>query len=617
MKHPRIPWLVILVASVFTLWYIGPDFSRAHIVKVQTFDDKCILQPTILSHDYCQYIHQNCDASYYSIATFYYCNQYYPSIPMAIAISILILLGISTICIALSILVSNYLFKNLNELTTKFHIGTSILSFILVPLSNSFADLINYNVAFQTGSSDLVIGELIGSLLILFTIIIGSISFLYSPYKVLHPKLLLIDLLWVLLILIIFLFILSDGKFTWIECLIMTILYVGYVIFLYISDKDKLDWYDEDLNLNDAVSILSDDMKHRDEHAEAANEIENYQSCEDTSSSLKAPVPRVLTSNSLLSIAPSSNYHDSRFNSNYHDINRSRSPIYEVFQNIEETVFEESINSMKLIFNAIDMSLFLLIPINVDVDGDDVDNIDHTVVFDEENQAIQQVDITSTFIEKALGWKRLQNSPLLKYWYVVITTSLIDFQFLHLPYDQLSLIILIAMAIIGLTHRYIPKYYRQIAVNLVGITSSIIITSNISVEILQILKNLGLLWKISEYLLGLVVFSLSNSLNDFITNLTLSSINPSFGINACLGTPMITILLGIGFNGLFVIHETHEAIKITLTKSVIISMASLILVILLYLVYLPLNKWQFDKRIGIITTAWYLGLMGINFYLGK
>lgn len=613
MKGIRILWLIILLISIITIWVRFSRFPTVFITKKPILDNRCVLKP-LISQDYCHYIQKDCDSSYYSIARYYYCNSHYGSIWLIGGISILILVEITTICITLSILVSNYLFKNLNELTKKLKIGNSILSFILVPLSNSFVDLVNYGAAFQNNSSDLVIGELVGSLLILFTIIIGSISFIHSPYQVVYPKLVLIDLLWVLFILFMFLIILSDGKFTLVECIIMTMLYICYMIFLYYSDKDRLiqDWQDENMNLNEAISILSQDFD-QNKFNSSSNPETNCDGISEvnSSSTLKVPTPQYQANSSLLSVVST--------NSNYQEINRSRSPIYEVIQNIEESVIEESITTTKVIINTIDIGLLLLIPINFCVDLEGETNNATSQEFDQENQSPRSTkqDVSSAIIRKSIGWNHLQNSSLLKYWYIFVISALLNFQFFHSSWIELSIFIVFMMAVTGLTHEFIPTFYKQILVNLFGILSSVVIISNISLEILQILKNLGLIWKISEYLLGLVVFSLSNSLNDFITNLTLSSINPSFGINACLGTPMITILLGIGFNGLFVINKTREAIDFTLTKSLIISMASLVLVIILYLVYLPLNNWQFDKRIGIMTIAWYLGLMAVNFYLGN
>jgi len=132
------------------------------------------------------------------------------------------------------------------------------------------------------------------------------------------------------------------------------------------------------------------------------------------------------------------------------------------------------------------------------------------------------------------------------------------------------------------------------------------------------LKNLGLIWKISDYILGLLVFSISNSINDVITNITLATkINPILGINSCLGTPLLIILLGIGFNGFLVIQKTPHggAIKFDLKSSVILSTTALIATVVFILIYLPAKKWKFDRTLGMILVSWYLLVALINLYL--
>ena len=94
-----------------------------------------------------------------------------------------------------------------------------------------------------------------------------------------------------------------------------------------------------------------------------------------------------------------------------------------------------------------------------------------------------------------------------------------------------------------------------------------------------IIENLGVIWQISDYLLGLIVFAISNSLNDGITNVTISTkINPILGINSCIGTPLLIILLGIGGSGLIVTSRSYKDILFNLTDNVVISAAGLILV---------------------------------------
>ena len=55
----------------------------------------------------------------------------------------------------------------------------------------------------------------------------------------------------------------------------------------------------------------------------------------------------------------------------------------------------------------------------------------------------------------------------------------------------------------------------DISISVAGLTVSLIIVSNLAIITLQLLKTCNL--QISDYLLGLIVFAISNSLNDGIT----------------------------------------------------------------------------------------------------
>lgn len=88
-----------------------------------------------------------------------------------------------------------------------------------------------------------------------------------------------------------------------------------------------------------------------------------------------------------------------------------------------------------------------------------------------------------------------------------------------------------------------------------------------------------------------------------------------FGLNSCLGTPMLIILLGIGVNGL-ILNLNHHSLVFELKTNLVVSLLGLIATIVFYLVYIPLNNWKLDKRLGIIVIGWWLVVTIINFSLG-
>lgn len=496
----------------------------------------------------------------------------------------------------LTILVSNYLFKDLSHLCHVFGIGHSTMSSVFVPITNTFPDLINFYVAFKSNSSDLVLGQLIGSLLILFTLVLGTIAIMNLPYEVTHPKLMLIDLIWVITVLLVFLFILSDGQITAFECVSMTGIYLLYVVFLSYYDKEKcaaigdvFEDRDHIYNVEDALSILS----HQDIR--------------------RSPIPVLSSTTYLLPsylTPPNETNSFTSLNSmvsDYGTVSPIKSPIVDAIHSVEEFVVEHSINTMNVIVKTIDLGLFLLIPVNLN-QIDDIDE-DGTDIMETES-------FDFDFIEDLLGWDSLKRSAYLKYWYVLVTALFLDFEFFQLNSRDLLSSIGVCMVLTAIISRLLPSHVKEIVVAFSGVFLSVIITSNVSIEILQLLKNFGIILRISEYMLGLIAFSLSSCMNDFITNTTISSINPAYGINSCLGTPLITILVGVGINGLIVISQTHHSIKFFLTNSVIVTTVSLVVIMVNLLGFLSLNGWKFNKTIGFMNIGWYVIILGINLYLG-
>lgn len=491
----------------------------------------------LINHtNYCQYIGKNCNTEYFSIASKYYCSKYYPSYVLRISTSLVILVGLLLLLISLSLLVSNYLFPNLNDIALLLLINDQILSSILIPSTNAFGDFINYYVALNANSVDLVLGQLLGSLLIIITVIIGLIS-IVRPFKINHAKWVLTDFAWILVVLTLLLYILSDGVITQNECIIMIVFYLCYVAYLLRAEKEIECTEEECHSLYSTESIKS--MNHALNIDDALDILSNA------------------------------------------EVIRSPSPMLYIDDELETSYESESwfLSVLKHIVNCINFIFTLFIPVS-----------------------------SSPYYD----------SRVFQIWHFCIISYVINVQFFDLTLVDLVPIILVGILITEFVKpilNRLPKLYQCI-INVVGITMSLIIMSQISKQVLKVFKNLGLILRISDYLLGLIVFSVSNSINDIVTNITISTaINPMFGLNSCLGTPMLIILLGIGVNGL-ILNLNHHSLVFELKTNLVVSLLGLIATIVFYLIYIPLNNWKLDKRLGIIVIGWWLIVTITNFSLG-
>ncbi|KAK7205973.1 Sodium/calcium exchanger protein-domain-containing protein [Myxozyma melibiosi] len=147
-----------------------------------------------------------------------------------------------------------------------------------------------------------------------------------------------------------------------------------------------------------------------------------------------------------------------------------------------------------------------------------------------------------------------------------------------------------------------------------GFGISISWISAIAVEAVGVLKAYGIIFGISDAILGLTVFALGNSLGDYVSNVTVAKMGyPMMAISACFGSPMLNILVGIGVSGLILLpgisdYTDGDAYELEIAPSLIISAATLFLNLLLYLVWVPYSGWRMTRVIGAASIGlWALG----------
>lgn len=124
--------------------------------------------------------------------------------------------------------------------------------------------------------------------------------------------------------------------------------------------------------------------------------------------------------------------------------------------------------------------------------------------------------------------------------------------------------------------------------------------STIAEEVVGILKAFGVIFGISDAILGLTIFAVGNSLGDLVADITVARLGfPVMALSACFGGPMLNILLGVGIGGLYMTLSKGKTVyKIEVSSTLIISAATLLITLVVLLVWVPLNKWMMSRRIG-------------------
>ncbi|EDN09248.1 predicted protein [Histoplasma mississippiense (nom. inval.)] len=179
-------------------------------------------------------------------------------------------------------------------------------------------------------------------------------------------------------------------------------------------------------------------------------------------------------------------------------------------------------------------------------------------------------------------------------------------------------ILLLATKANSAPNQQLPRRFRPF-VAFLGFVVSIAWISTLASEVVNLLKAIGVILSISDSLLGLTIFAVGNSLGDLVADITVARLGyPVMALSACFGGPMLNILLGVGMGGLYmtlqptksfpasttgsVIAQTLSAAsnpyEIELTKTLLISAATLLVTLVLLLIIVPLNGWWMDRKIG-------------------
>ena len=146
-----------------------------------------------------------------------------------------------------------------------------------------------------------------------------------------------------------------------------------------------------------------------------------------------------------------------------------------------------------------------------------------------------------------------------------------------------------------------------------GFAVSITWISSIANEVVGVLKTIGVIFNMSDAILGLTIFAVGNSLGDLVADIQVARLGyPYMAFSACFGGPMLNILLGIGLSGLYMTltkankwHRKHpdqnprfKPYEVEISVTLLISAVALLITLVGLLVVIPLNGWKMDKRIG-------------------
>ena len=84
------------------------------------------------------------------------------------------------------------------------------------------------------------------------------------------------------------------------------------------------------------------------------------------------------------------------------------------------------------------------------------------------------------------------------------------------------------------------------------------------------------------------------------------------GFSACFGGPMLNMLLGVGISGLYIVSQSATPYTLPFSATLVVSGIGLLILLLLTVIFVPLNGYHLTRRWGIFLIFCYVCVMTVT-----
>jgi len=171
--------------------------------------------------------------------------------------------------------------------------------------------------------------------------------------------------------------------------------------------------------------------------------------------------------------------------------------------------------------------------------------------------------------------------------------------------------LLVATAV-GFTSRSSPPVYHKIFA-FIGFVISIVWIYMIANELVSVLRAFGVMFGLSDAILGLTVLAWGNSIGDLIADTSMASRgSPRAGFSACFGGPLFNLLLGIGLPfSIQMIRTGQSIIQLVCNKMTLVLSGGLFISLSFSLIIMPIMKFRANKYYGIALIVFYFIFLAV------
>lgn len=558
---------------------------------------------------------------------FYYCKYSFlhswAIIPLGIRLLICFML--------VGITASEYLCPNLYTISKFLRLPDTLAGLTLLAFGNSAPDVFGTYHAIKSDSMNLAISELIGASLFIMTVVVGSIA-VVQPFEI--PKeLFLRDCAMYFAVFLLVILSLFLGRLVTIICILLVLIYVAYVGTAIYSHSQK----------KARIAKLLRTQRSRGQYSDGMINNNNYESIDDIYLDGIASLPTIddldleqikqqvddlrelpsrdLNAATVGTFGLKMLLHDlsehskmkgsilliseEPLNVNENTGTLTPNEYSHESENIWIDLFFPQLKSWNdsgiydRVYMVVTLPLQLMLRITTPSRDDDtiheIINDIHTFTYDDDpvpsfNYAQDKI---LTVLQTFLGTLWLCFTLFYRSWFVV---------FISIAIASFSMVVMYNIYPYYATTNFITNiklvnYFTAFF----GFILSICWISFAADEIINILHVISVVFHLSEDILGLTVFSLGNSVGDFIANYTIATMGkPMMAFSACFGGPLLAICSS-GLSGLIIGGDYR--MKFSSTLSIICFSLFGTLSFLVYVI--PKNQWRIDKKIGtILVTIW-------------
>ncbi|XP_045152635.1 mitochondrial sodium/calcium exchanger protein [Echinops telfairi] len=155
----------------------------------------------------------------------------------------------------------------------------------------------------------------------------------------------------------------------------------------------------------------------------------------------------------------------------------------------------------------------------------------------------------------------------------------------------------------------IPRFHWLFA--FLGFLTSALWINAAATEVVNLLRSLGVVFRLSNTVLGLTLLAWGNSIGDAFSDLTLARQGyPRMAFSACFGGIIFNILVGVGLGCLLQISRGHPEVKVESDGLLVWVLAGALGLSLVFsLISVPVQCFQLGKAYGSCLLLFYLGFL--------